>query len=322
MEKNVKSNAIFNKQYGETIRELQSIINHSNHSLTLEKNIPVGNAKVNDSIFETNRDGAIGTNGLAENDKLIFKNARTVPDENYIKALVSIFHEQRHLELASSKFTECNPNPDIRDAMISSYIIKQDNPTYYKNNYYHFPTEIDAEFHGIYMTYEYLCNQYPDMDKNIISNMMCGYVNDRIKNTSYYVTKSSEPLKNFDEIENAFDDAMEYSVHSHKRICYINRNASDEVSQILNSKEWSHIADKTYSALGVTKDKMLASVALYKHAEYKDAIDLSNTDLSPETIFDCSFPENKQSARVQEALNILDVSNEDLVSNYPQIDYS
>jgi ABC-type Fe3+ transport system substrate-binding protein len=118
-----------------------------------------------------------------------------------------------------------------------------------------------------------------------------------------------------DDIEQAFNKAMQESISTRQRIYRLNQKSNDESAKILNQPEWSKITDKIYDEHnGHTKDKMIASVVVYKHPDYnKKLLNSSTLDLSPASLFGCEFPDSLATQRAAQAA--LELNSSDFENN-------
>ena len=71
------------------------------------------------------------------------------------------------------------------------------------------PNEIEAEYYGIMNTYEYLCDTFPNIDKNIHEQLMVNFVNQKSEQYSYWIHHSNDKqFTSLFEIEQAFDNLL------------------------------------------------------------------------------------------------------------------
>lgn len=212
-------------------------------------------------------DGGCVTNvtiGIAEIEKAktgIF-NHKSIADSDFTNVVLNMYHEYCHCVQKNNLYTsldleESDVNQLIQDVACTG------NYEYYKDagNYYINASEIQAEIFGIMNTYQYLCDEFPDLDKSEAEALVLDVVNDKVLNNTYFV-KSDKPFTSLSDVETAFDEAYDKSFET-KRIYYVeSRNTSDPVKRFMQSHDDSKEAYLS-AATPLEQDRCVASINLY-----------------------------------------------------------
>lgn len=203
--------------------------------------------------------------GIAEIEHVkkpgLFKQG-SVNDSDFVNVILNMYHEYCHCVQKNSLYKSL----DLEESDINQLI--QDvacvgNHEYYKGagNYYINASEIQAEIFGIMNTYQYLCDEFPDLDKSECEALVLDVVNDKVLNNTYFV-KSDKPFTSLSDVETAFDEAYDKSFET-KRIYYVeSRNTSDPVKRFMQS----HVDSKEAylsAATPLEQDRCVASINLY-----------------------------------------------------------
>lgn len=213
----------------------------------------------NDCGFVT--DVTIGIAEIANTKTGIF-NHKSIADSDFVNVILNMYHEYCHCVQKNSLYKSF----DLEESDINQLI--QDvacvgNHEYYKSagNYYINASEIQAEIFGIMNTYQYLCDEFPDLDKSECEALVLNVVNDKVLNNTYFV-KSDKPFTSLSDVETAFDEAYDKSFET-KRIYYVeSRNTSDPVKRFMQSHDDSKDAYLSVAA-PLEQDRCVASINLY-----------------------------------------------------------
>lgn len=282
-----QSNKLFNLTYDDAIKVLNTIVFKSDYTIELSEELNIGNGMSYDSIIEVNMKALIGIKNLKERNKILeFPKTQIVSDKSFIKVLICIFHESRHLELATNKYK------DTDKELLYSYMSKQNNPNYYLDNYFKSLIEIDAEYLGILTTCEFIQNNYPDISKTELYELIYDYLDDRCNNKQYFCSNESLTcsFKTISDLTELFENAYSGALRIKKQISL---NNTDEISKTLNMDKFSDIALSLLNeSNGLIQEKMVSTINIYNHPEYIDVFDIKE-GLSLEMVFGIS--PNKES---------------------------
>jgi hypothetical protein len=239
-----------------------------------------------------------------------------VDDNDFVTILTAINHENHHLENFYQKYKDCADDRETANAIAVSYVAKQNNTHYYQSNYLNSPFEIDAEIHAISHTYDWLKSTFPSADAD---KLVATYVNNNIKsaietNSNYILDEKYYPVSSMEDIEQAFSDKMEHAIHA-KRRYHQQAVKTDETMKLLKQRDWCNIFDTVCNEQdGYTKDKMIASIVVYKHPNYTEYVP-PDVDLSPTSLFGHEFPDSLATQRAAQAaleLNSSDFEDDDI----------
>lgn len=278
-----KRNNIFKLTYKTTISKLNKIIDSMDYNVILDKSKEIGNGESYDSFIEVNMRALIGINHLSERTRIIqSSNNQIVPDINFFKAIVCIFHESRHLELAMNHYK------DVNKELLYSYISRQGNLAYYDINYFNFPTEIDAEYTGISKAYRYIKVNYPNINEHELYQLVYDYLYNR-SDGKYYYFKNDEIIHQFKSINNLsvmFSNVYEQSLIK-QRVIPINEE-DNELSKTLHLPGFEELTyDLINQQKGMMQDKIISAVYFYNHPNDKQYFS-TDDDLSLNTIIECN----------------------------------
>lgn len=212
---------------------------------------------------------------------------RSVLDRNFMRVTIALFHEIRHTTNALNDYMDVTKLKSMNDALAINFIAKHGNVDYYKNNgnYTKNIIEIDAEKHGVMGAYKYLKRSFPKVKSEDIEKIFVDYINDRIQQQNgfedvpYQIKDKSLQISFIDDVEQAFDAAMYEAVYGTSDVykkTYIIGRGDDEIVQLirrdfhksLSEDNWSNVRDAVIAARNVDKDRIVASLVLYKHPEY------------------------------------------------------
>lgn len=191
-----------------------------------------------------------------------FFRSNFIDDSDFTNVVLNMHHEYCHcvqinMLYKSLDLEESDINQLIQDVACTG------NYEYYKDagNYYINASEIQAEIFGIMNTYQYLCDEFSDLDKSEAEALVLDVVNDKVLNNTYFV-KSDKPFTSLSDVEMAFDEAYDKSFET-KRVYYVeSRNTSDPVKKFMQSHDDSKEAYLS-AATPLEQDRCIASINLY-----------------------------------------------------------
>lgn len=274
MKRHGKSESVFNLTY----RKISSLIDKAAPSVfgsirhKVDRSAEVGSGLTLDDL-SSNIQICIG--GFFDKDcpKVYHNDVKMYYDDVMIMSVISMYHELRHFQLLKNKYKGESNN------LISSYVAKLNNDDYYLNdgNRTKHLFEIDAEFYGVLNAYSYLKGLFPKIDSNSIEKRVVRYVNDRIQqkgrfeNVPYQIKDKTVKVNSMEDIEAAFDASIQAVLDNdpkYKKWCNVSRSF-DEAACLLKQEEWSDIRDRMFTASNTEKDKIVASVNVFLHDEFK-----------------------------------------------------
>lgn len=235
----------------------------------------------------------IGINGLKENKILP---QQYIPDQNFIQTIVNIYHETQHYYQITQTFQSDNPTKtDVAQTLCA--IACQNNPHYYldNGNYFKNPNEIEAEYYGIMNTYEYLCDTFPNIDKNIHEQLMVNFVNQKSEQYSYWIHHSNDKqFTSLFEIEQAFDKAYDNSFEQKRTYFTLqSRDYNDEARQYIQ-KNLDIIDIYNNQPNGTSQDKIIASINCHLHSDLQNKYkSIQKIDLSYDNNIKIEKPKRK-----------------------------
>ena len=221
-------------------------------------------------------------------------NFKKIKDIDFVSTVVGIFHESRHLDarlIGCKNFQDVGARGDITKAdnycIQLSYMARDGNNCYYKNNYDNMISEIDAEYYAINMAYEYLKNNFPNVD---CEKLVVDYVNNRIQSGPYKIDYIDEKYSSLLHINKAFKDRINQSKKTHRHIDF---NCSDQAISLINNTRWNDIKKQIYDIsqnnndeCGFKTDEMLAALTFYLSPEYTKSLPGEwQKKLSPKEVF-------------------------------------
>ena len=271
----------------------------------LDDELPLGIGVSSDYLFEDHF-VKIGVNGLC--DSYISFPLSSVSDAKFVKVLVSMFHENHHMDNCLCGYQDCRSDKNENLALAMCYLADHDNHFYYKgnHNYYKNLREIDAECAGIVDACDYLCEKFPDKTKEC-EQLLVQYVNNKVElvrqgKIDYFFDASCKEFQSLDDVTQAFDDCFVNAMNKF-RVYPFNRNCDDlAMSKFCQDREWRKLHSQMLDAeIGVERDKMIGAIVLAVHPEYQDKIyDLKGVDFSPNAVFGQPFPYDEEIAKVRE----------------------
>ena len=180
-----------------------------------------------------------------------------IDDSDFTNVVLNMYHEYCHCVQTNTLYKSFDLDESDINQLIQD-VACVGNHEYYKGagNYYINAAEIQAEIFGIMNTYQYLCDEFPDLDKSECEALVLNVVN----NT--YFVKSDKPFTSLSDVETAFDEAYDKSFET-KRIYYVeSRNTSDPVKRFMQSHDDSKDAYLSVAA-PLEQDRCVASINLY-----------------------------------------------------------
>lgn len=255
--------------------------------LSKEYNVPFGLDK-NMSIF----DGKTYSNddGFATEVKVSIGQFRRgllsvlqkshVEDADFARVVLNMYHEAAHCVQKNDLFRQSDLDGSTKNQLVQE-IARRGNPNYYfdDGNYSVNASEIQAEHYGIMNAYEYLKDEFKGVDSNDIESIMVSIVNDKMKNTSYFL-KGYKEFTSLKEIDDAFDDTYDKSFTKDRWYYVENGHTSDVVKQYMQKHKDAH---DVYLSLhdSLEKDRCIAAINLKLHPEWLEQYPaLKDMDLS------------------------------------------
>ncbi len=244
----------------------------------------------------------IGTNAIAISGIFSFLRNKSVSDKDFTTAILNMHHEATHVWQKNELFRQKHLDPYTANQLVQE-IACMDNHDYYFNNgnYKINANEIQAEKEGIINTYQYLCDEFPEVNPVDHEHIILDIVNDKMLNSTYFIN-SSTPFKSLSEVEKAFDDAYDISF-TKKRTYMVNSNTHDAVKLFMQdhpaAKEVYLNADSP-----LEQDRCIAAINLKLHPEWIEAYPaLSDMDLSYENIIEKPYQQT-QASRIEKIHNM------------------
>lgn len=217
---------------------------------------------------------------------------QNVSDEVFVRTILNMYHEfehcyQKNVAFRQESLDECTKKQLIQEIACAG------NYDYYFNdngNYRVNASEIQAEKEGIYNTYEYLCDEFPNVDAKEHERIILNIVNNKMMTLSYFVEQST-PFTSLQEVEDAFDDAYDTSFTKDREYHVGSEHTQDAVKQYMQTHK---DARKVYLSLHdpLEKDRCIAAINLKLHSEWLEQYPaLNDMDLSYERIIEDRYAE-------------------------------
>lgn len=238
---------------------------------------------------------AIGLYDIYKPNLLGQPSSKIIVDENdFVDAIVSVFHESRHMDSRIFGCFEFRNNPDDNYYLAVNYMASESNELYYEDNYNHMSAEIDAEQFAINATYKYLCKKWPTID---CERLIVNYVNEKLRLDEYKIPKPSGSDKYYSlkNINIAFDTQFELSKHLYREV---NIFSNSKIVTLINNLEWQPIKNQITKLMGqnvngdivenigISMDEKFACIALYAYPKYDSLItDEWKNKLSSKAVF-------------------------------------
>ena len=225
------------------------------------------------------------------------KNNIKISDKVFATVVLNMHHEATHVWQKNELFRQTHLDTDAANQLIQEITCMDNHDYYFDNgNYKINANEIQAEKEGIINAYQYLCDEFPDVDRSDHEHIILDIVNDKMLNSTYFIS-SPTPFKSLSEIEKAFDDAYDDSF-TKKRTYMVNSNTHDVVKLFMQdhpeAKEAYLNADSP-----LDQDRCIASINLKLHPEWLESYpSLSDMDLSYESIIEKPYQET-QASRIE-----------------------
>jgi len=218
---------------------------------------------------------------------------RSVSDENFTRVILNMYHEKMHCIQKNEMFRQTNS--EYENQLVQEIACNASNEYYENNgNYLLNANEIQAEQYGIMGAYNYLRDEFPEMDAKEHERIVLGIVNSKMMDPKAdYFVKQSEPFKSLQEVETAFDVAYDKSF-TEKRTFLMEREPKDPVKIFMNDHE---DAKEMYfkAPTAVEQDRCIAAIALKLHPEWLNVFPaLKDMDLSYENVIAKPYREIKE----------------------------
>lgn len=192
-------------------------------------------------------------------------------------------HEYTHCIQKNQTFRQENLNEYERQQMAHE-LACIDNPEYYKDNgnYSTNANEIQAEYYGVRLTYEYMCDIFHDIPPEYIESVILEIVNEKIIYSTYFL-KQTKPFTSLGDVYTAFEDAYKKSFTA-EQLYFVNRTPTkDRVKSYMHDHD---DAKEAYLSFSDKKDKdsCIATINIFLHPSWQEHYpELKNMDLSYET---------------------------------------
>ena len=225
------------------------------------------------------------------------KNNIKISDKVFATIILNMHHEKAHCIQKNKLFRQKHLDPYTVNQLIQEIACMDNHDYYFDNgNYKINANEIQAEYYGIMSTYQYLCDEFPEVDPSDHEHIILDIVNDKMMNSTYFVS-SPTPFKSLSEVEKAFDDAYDDSF-TKKRTYMVNSNTHDVVKLFMRehpeAKEAYLNADSP-----LEQNRCIATINLKLHPEWLKAYPaLSDMDLSYENIIEKPYQQT-QASRIE-----------------------
>lgn len=217
-----------------------------------------------------------------------------IPDDMFVRVVLNMHHEKAHCIQKKELFRQEHLNSYEEKQLIQEIACMGCDDYYYDwytghGNYKINASEIQAEKEGILGAFEYLCDEFSDIDSKEHERMVLDIVNDKMMNSSYFV-EQAEPFTSLQEVEAAFDDAYDNSF-TENRVLVVDSHKEDPVKVFMdNHKEAKEVYRKASTA--VEQDRCIAAIALKLHPEWLEQYPaLKNMDLSYEHVIEDRYEE-------------------------------
>lgn len=216
----------------------------------------------------------VGIKNLSGKSKLPFA---PVSDLTFTRTAVALYHEYGHY------FQNYGSDKDIL-CMISEVSVIR-NTGYYVDAWETLPHEIKAEGMGVSLAWNAMESMFPGK----ADACMLDYINYRANDTMYMLpAKPGAGYQSRDEVEDAFDMAMDNALHMPRKplpgLLYYDGESSQLVMQGCKNR---HISPNAYHAdrlidtmPGMNRDRMLAALVLTLHPDILD----ERLELVPENL--------------------------------------
>ena len=243
--------------------------------------------------------------GEIEHAKRLFPHVinPSISDKVFATVILNMHHEYMHCIQKNELFRQTHLDTDTANQLIQE-IACMDNPDYYfdNGNYKINANEIQAEKEGIVNAYQYLCDEFPDVDKSDHEHIILDIVNDKMMNSTYFIN-SPTPFKSLSAVEKAFDDAYDNSFTKTRLYMVNSSNTHDAVKLFMQdhpeAKETYLNADSP-----LEQDRCIAAINLKLHPEWLEAYPaLSDMGLSYENIIEKPYQET-QASRIEKIHNM------------------
>lgn len=136
-----------------------------------------------------------------------------IKDMDYMKCLVSIGHEFRHVQQIQDMI---HSDSEFSKRLLFYDIAQMDNDVYADLNYRNVPTEIDAQLEGVQRAYDICCVFFDEEQAN---KLVCDYANhDSKSNGMSVIPKKRSGYKSIDEIVSALNQKLQQSFEQPRKL--------------------------------------------------------------------------------------------------------
>ena len=204
----------------------------------------------------------IGTQQIQDARFGPFKNnLAKIPDENFVNVIINVYHEYSHYLQQTKIYTQISSNKSLQHQILQQLACVKNND-YYWNNYLINAEEIQAEKYGIINTYDYLCDEFPNISKQTLEQLIVETVNHKITKYNYFIKTPCDTLQ---EIQQAFDKVYIKSFQT-ERIFNPDRqsNINNPIKPFMNSHPET-IETYRRTKTPFKQDKCLATINMHIH---------------------------------------------------------
>lgn len=216
-----------------------------------------------------------------------------VDDLSFVTAAVALYHEYDHY------VQRYGGQPDVELAV--SELSCFGNDSYYFHAHSELPHEIFAEYSGVMAAWDVFDKLFPER----ADACMLSYVNFKAANTTYMIRpvfgKSNGLYASRDEVEAAFDAAMDKSLNDFRKAQVGLRTYDDLVSRLLvpdanrlQDSPFKYFFDGLAGIPGREKDRRMAALVLHVEPDMLDSYpELVSENLTVLHEFGRVFPEDR-----------------------------
>ena len=218
-----------------------------------------------------------------------------ISDKVFATVILNMYHEHMHCIQKNDLFRQKHMDPYTSNQLVQEIACMDNHDYYFDNgNYKINANEIQAEQYGIINAYQYLCDEFPEINPTDHEHIILDIVNDKMLNSTYFVS-SPTPFKSLSEVEKAFDDAYDNSFTKKRTYMVNSSNTHDAVKLFMRehpeAKESYLNADSP-----LEQDRCIAAINLKLHPEWLEAYPaLSDMDLSYENIIKKPYQQTQAS---------------------------
>ena len=179
--------------------------------------------------------------------------------DNFVALSVALFHESKHI----LQYNEMMSGVESEE-ILYSHIAAIGNDSYYEANYKHDVSEIEAESFGVFQTYYYILENYPDEDAfNLVKQYM---QNRKSQGDTLYTYIDVDDVRTINDINMSFNKAYDECAKKHEP--YFIKRVDDTAAKYLceNRNMWNkfmEVDDKFMS------DKILTAIHIHNFPQHR-----------------------------------------------------